>query len=166
MNIEIWCVGGLRERHWREAAAEYEKRLAPYCKLSAREHKDGDRLAAALAGASAASSAASPAPGTGVPRSGAAAAKGGAYVVALDVRGRRLSSEGLSETLASLALAGRSRAIFLIGGAEGLPPEAIAAADLRLSFSDMTFPHQLMRVILLEQLYRAFKILKGEPYHK
>jgi len=148
VNIEVLCVGGLRETYWRGAAAEYAKRLAPYCSLTVTELRE-ER------------------PFGGHGRGGAAG--GGAadaYNIALDVRGKRLSSEGFAALLEDLGVSGRSRVRFLIGGADGLSTETLDSADLRLSFSDMTFPHQLMRVILLEQLYRAFKIIKGEPYHK
>ena len=89
-----------------------------------------------------------------------------AYCVALEIRGRSFSSEAFAKKLEELALEGASHFCFLIGGSLGLSEEVLARAKLRLSFSDMTFPHQLMRVILAEQLYRAMKIIRGEPYHK
>ncbi|MDR1796062.1 MAG: 23S rRNA (pseudouridine(1915)-N(3))-methyltransferase RlmH [Clostridiales Family XIII bacterium] len=140
MNIDIVCVGALRERYWRDAAAEYAKRLSPYCKLSVTEAREAARL----------------------PLEHGA----DAYLIALDVRGGKLSSEGLASKMEALALSGKSRLVFFIGGADGLSSEVLDRVDMRLSFSDMTFPHQLMRVILLEQIYRAFKIQKHEPYHK
>ena len=88
------------------------------------------------------------------------------YVIALDVRGKELSSEALSAKINDLALGGSSNIDFIIGGSLGLSDEVIKRADFRLSFSPMTFPHQMMRVILLEQIYRSFKIIKNETYHK
>ena len=88
------------------------------------------------------------------------------YVIALAVKGKRLSSEGLADKINALALEGRSDVCFVIGGSLGLSPEVMKRADYSLSFSDMTFPHQMMRVILLEQIYRSFKIIRGETYHK
>ena len=88
------------------------------------------------------------------------------YVIALAVNGKRMPSEGLAEKIAGLALEGKSRIAFVIGGSLGLSEDVLKASDMRLSFSDFTFPHQLMRVILLEQVYRAFKINAGETYHK
>jgi 23S rRNA (pseudouridine1915-N3)-methyltransferase len=90
----------------------------------------------------------------------------GAFVIALDIGGKRLSSEGFAERIEQLGIAGQNHLAFVIGGSTGLAPSVLARADLRLSFSDLTFPHQLMRVILLEQIYRAFRIQRGEPYHK
>ena len=88
------------------------------------------------------------------------------YVITLEIRGKKLSSEALAEKMDSLATEGKSDVAFVIGGSLGLSPEVRARADFRLSFSDMTFPHQMMRVILLEQIYRSFKINRGETYHK
>ncbi|MBR2558916.1 MAG: 23S rRNA (pseudouridine(1915)-N(3))-methyltransferase RlmH, partial [Firmicutes bacterium] len=88
------------------------------------------------------------------------------YVIALAVKGRRLSSEGLADKINALGLEGRSDVCFVIGGSLGLSGDVLKRADMALSFSDMTFPHQLMRVILLEQIYRSFKIIRGETYHK
>jgi 23S rRNA (pseudouridine1915-N3)-methyltransferase len=89
-----------------------------------------------------------------------------AYVVALAIEGKMLTSEGLSEKLAELGLRGDSHVAFVIGGSLGLTPSVLERADFKLSFSKMTFPHQLMRVILLEQIYRAMRIMRNEPYHK
>ena len=88
------------------------------------------------------------------------------YLTALAVKGKRLSSEALADNIKALATGGKSRLVFVIGGSLGLSDEVLSACGAQLSFSDMTFPHQLMRVILLEQIYRAFKINAGETYHK
>lgn len=87
-------------------------------------------------------------------------------MVALDIRGKQLSSVGLADFINNLGIKGRSSITFAIGGSLGLSDEVLKRADFKLSFSLMTFPHQLMRVILLEQVYRGFRIIKGEPYHK
>jgi 23S rRNA (pseudouridine1915-N3)-methyltransferase len=168
MNIDILCIGGLKEPWWRDAAAEYQKRLAPYCKITITEFREA-RLPAN----------AGPAEETAVlEKEGAALlaavdrfprAPGSdphAFVIALDIRGKRMSSENLAELIGNLGVSGKSRVVFLIGGSLGLSQAVLSRADLRLSCSEMTFPHQLMRVILLEQVYRGFKILRGEPYHK
>lgn len=159
MEITIICVGNLKETYWVDAVREYEKRLSRYCSLelieikeeksptnpsSADENKvreeEGKRIFKQI--------------------------KSDAFVVALDVFGKSLSSEGLSEMMKESGMSGNSRLIFLIGGSTGLSKEVLSRSDMRLSFSAMTFPHQLMRVILLEQIYRGFKIMKNEPYHK
>ena len=88
------------------------------------------------------------------------------YVIALAIQGKQLSSEDLANFLNDLGIKGRSNIAFVIGGSLGLSDEVLKRADYKLSFSPMTFPHQLMRVILLEQVYRGFRIIKGEPYHK
>lgn len=159
MRITVVAVGKLKEQYWREAVKEYAKRLGAYCRLEICEVADE----------------AFP---EGLPVAGeeqvrvrewrrlARCLRAGTYLVALDVRGEQVSSEQLSARLDNLALRGRSDITFLIGGTLGLPGEALKQAGWRLSFSRMTFPHQLMRVILLEQLYRAFKISRGEPYHR
>lgn len=92
--------------------------------------------------------------------------KAGCFVVVLEVTGKKLSSEALAAKIKEISLQGTNQLVFVIGGAEGLSKEVKQRADFLLSFSDMTFPHQLMRLILLEQVYRAFRILNNEPYHK
>jgi 23S rRNA (pseudouridine1915-N3)-methyltransferase len=92
--------------------------------------------------------------------------KDGMYVIPLDIKGKMISSEELSDKLEKLGIGGHSNIAFIIGGSLGLSKEILKRADYKLSFSPMTFPHQLMRVILLEQVYRGFRIMKGEPYHK
>ena len=149
MNIDIVCIGKLKEKYWQDAAAEYIKRLSRFCKLSvtelpesrsdSKEEESMDILAH-------------------VPK--------GSYVIALDVGGKALSSENFAKKISDLALEGRSDICFVIGGSNGFDDSVRKAADFRLSFSAFTFPHQLMRVILLEQIYRAFKINNNEKYHK
>jgi 23S rRNA (pseudouridine1915-N3)-methyltransferase len=156
LKITIVAVGRLKERHWREAAEEYLKRLAPYATVRVAEVADRDLShdeAVAIA-----------AEGSDVLR--ALDAAGSSHVVALDVDGRQLSSEAFAEWIADHTLNGRSSIAFLIGGAGGLAPDVVARADERLSFGAMTLPHQMARVLLLEQLYRAFRIQRGEPYHR
>ena len=160
MIIEIICIGKLKERYWQDAAAEYVKRLGRFARVEITELPEerlrGDSSAdeAAVIKAEGGSILARLAPG---PQS---------YIIALDVKGKALSSEGLADRVSQLALEGKSRIVFVIGGSLGLSAEVLAAADFRLSFSAMTFPHQMMRVILLEQIYRAFKINANETYHK
>lgn len=154
MQLDLVCVGRLKERHWRDAADEYLKRLGPYARVSVTEIPDRDVSA-------------------DEPRALAAEAADvlraippSAYVVALDLGGAARSSEGLAGWLDALALGGRSRVTFVIGGAAGLHSDVLARADERLSLGPLTLPHQLARVVLLEQLYRAFRISRGEPYHR
>ncbi len=158
MKIRIVAVGKLKEKYLREGVAEYEKRLAPFASvelLETREEymaenpseaqrqqtlaKEGERLLRLVPERS--------------------------FLIVLDVKGKLLSSEVLAERLASLALQGQSDLTFLIGGAFGLSPAVRDRADLRISFSPMTFTHQMVRLLLYEQIYRAFKINRGEKYH-
>jgi len=149
MNITIICVGKLKEKFWQDAAAEYLKRLGRFAKMNIIElaESKSDDVAEE-----------SEAIIAHIPK--------GAFVVALDVGGKSLSSEGLAELIAAKGLEGTSHICFIIGGSNGYNDAVRKASDLRLSFSSFTFPHQLMRVILLEQVYRAFKINAGEKYHK
>lgn len=140
LNVTIVCVGTLKEDYLRAACAEYYKRLGAYCTPKIVELKDGAPILPHI--------------------------KGRAYKIALCVEGRQLSSEELAELTLDIPLRGYSEIIFVIGPFDGLPEEVKAACDLRLSFSKMTFPHQLMRVILLEQIYRALNIAAGGKYHK
>jgi 23S rRNA (pseudouridine1915-N3)-methyltransferase len=153
MRLTVVAVGRLREPFWREAAAEYEKRLRPYATLEVVELPDqdisGDRTRA-------------------IEREGAAilsALPERARVIALDERGKGRGSVEFSERLQELALSGESRVTFVVGGSAGLSGAVLERADERMSLSPMTLPHQLARVVLLEQVYRALKIAKGEPYH-
>lgn len=157
--IRLLCVGKIREAHFRSAIAEYEKRLSRYTKLEileVAEEKAPEALSAALR--------------EQVRRFESERllekAGEGEFLVALTPGGVSLSSEAFAQKLAGWQNAGKSRIAFLIGGSLGLSPEALARADVCLSFSEMTFPHQLFRVMLLEQIYRAFRILGNEPYHK
>lgn len=157
MNIRIVAVGKLKEKYLRDAAAEYMKRLTPFAKaeivelqdeplndespaynVMARE-KEGLKILRAL--------------------------KPSSFVIGLDIGGKPLSSEDLAAFMEDLALKGRSDISFIIGGPSGLSPEVVKRCDFRLSLSAMTFTHQLARVLLIEQLYRSFKIRRGEPYH-
>lgn len=139
LEIDVVCVGNLKEDYLRAACAEYEKRISAYAELKINELKDGAPILPAL------------------PKR--------AYKIALCVEGRQLSSEELSELIYDLPCRGYSRICFVIGPFDGLPEEVKRACDMRLSFSKMTFPHQLMRVILLEQIYRAGNIASGGKYH-
>ena len=160
MTIEIICVGKLKEKYWQDAAAEYSKRLGRFCTLKITELPE-----VRLSGSSAAEEAAvvnaeseailaklSPGPQS--------------FCIALAIKGKSLGSEALADKIADLGLSGKSRIVFVIGGSLGLSEKLIASCDMSLSFSAMTFPHQLMRVVLLEQIYRAFKINANESYHK
>ena len=158
MKIRIVAVGKLKEKYLREGVAEYEKRLAPFASVELRETreeymaenpseaqrqetlaKEGERLLRLVPEKS--------------------------FLIVLDVKGKLLSSEALAKELASRALQGQSDLTFLIGGAFGLSPAVRERADLRISFSPMTFTHQMVRLLLYEQIYRAFKINRGEKYH-
>ena len=159
MNIDILCVGRLKEKYLKDAVAEYSKRLSRYCTLNIIETPDekvsedqgealdekarnaeGERLLKHI--------------------------RDDAYLITLEIEGRSLSSTELASVIYETGLKGISRIQFIIGGSIGLSSEIIKRADMHLSFSRMTFPHQLMRVILLEQIYRSFKINNNEPYHK
>lgn len=159
MNITVICIGKLKERYWTEAAAEYSKRLRSYCSLSIVELAE-KRLPDKPSKAQ--EQEVIRAEGESILKH----IKNGAYVIALEINGKNLSSEGLAEKLGLLALDGKSDVVFLIGGSLGLSQEVLARSDFGLSFSKMTFPHQMMRVILLEQIYRSFKINRNEAYHK
>ena len=159
MNISIICIGKLKEKYWTEAVAEYSKRLSKFCTLQILELKEA-RLP----------DNASPAEEEAVKVSEGQEIlkhiKKDTFVITLEIKGKALSSEGLAEKMEELALLGKSNVAFVIGGSLGLSKDVSARADFKLSFSAMTFPHQMMRVILLEQVYRAYKINKGEKYHK
>ena len=156
MRITIVCVGKLKEKYWQDAIAEYSKRLSRYHKLEIVElpdekapetmspaqeeevkKKEGERILKAI--------------------------KDDAFVVALAIEGKGLTSEGLADFMAKKAVGGVSHMAFVIGGSLGLSKEVMKRADFALSFSAMTFPHQMMRVILLEQIYRAERINRKEP---
>lgn len=159
MKITILCVGKIKEKFYRDAISEYSKRLSRYAKLEIVEvadektrdqasegemelvkQREGERLLASM--------------------------KEDGYVVCLAIEGKMLDSVELSEKIEGLGVAGNSHIYFVIGGSLGLSKQVLSRADYLLSFSKMTFPHQLMRVILLEQIYRAYRIMNHEPYHK
>ena len=159
MKITLVTVGKIKEKFFTDAIAEYSKRLSRYCKLEiiqvadektpdkASENeerqikeKEGERILAQI--------------------------KDGAYVIALAIEGQMLSSEQLAAKIEQLGVSGQSQIVLVIGGSLGLSDAVLKRADYKLSFSKMTFPHQLMRVILLEQIYRAYRITNNEPYHK
>jgi len=159
MQIRVIAVGKIKEPFLREGIAEYEKRLRPYAKLQIVEpaeekrpqpaspanesvaiEKEGERILAAIAE--------------------------NAYVIALDVKGQSWSSEELAASFCERELSGQNQLVFVIGGDLGLSPVVFARSNLRLSLSKMTFTHPMARLLLLEQVYRAFRILRGEPYHK
>lgn len=154
MRITLLAVGRLKERWWREAADEYLKRLRPYADVREVEVPDRDVTADET---------------RALREEGAALVRAlpdGAHAVALEIGGRGMSSEAFAARLDELAVGGRGHVAFLVGGPAGLAPEVLARADERLSLGPMTFPHQMARVVLLEQVYRAFRISRGEPYHR
>lgn len=159
MKITLITVGKIKEKYLKDAIAEYQKRLGAYCKLEIVEvadektpdnasevveeqirSKEGERILKYI--------------------------KDDAYVITLEINGKQLSSEELADKIEELGVRGTSHIMFIIGGSIGLGKEVMKRSDFALSFSKMTFPHQLMRVILLEQVYRGYRIINGEPYHK
>ena len=159
MKITLITVGKIKEKYLKDGIAEYSKRLSRYCKLEIIEvadektpdqasetveeqirDKEGERILKYL--------------------------RDDMYVITLEINGKQLSSEELADKMAALGLQGKSHIAFVIGGSIGLGREVLKRSDYALSFSKMTFPHQLMRVILLEQVYRGYRIINGEPYHK
>ncbi len=159
MNINIIAIGKLKERYWQDAVREYSKRLGSYCSLQIIELKESPLRANPSA---ADELAVKEAEGQEILRR----IRREDYVISLEIRGKGMSSEQLAAKIEDLALNGKSTIDFVIGGSLGLSPAVSQRADLKLSFSAMTFPHQMMRVILLEQIYRSFKIIRGETYHK
>jgi 23S rRNA (pseudouridine1915-N3)-methyltransferase len=159
MNITVISVGKLKEKYLKEAIQEYSTRLTKYCKLDIIEvpdEKAPENMSAAEEDIVKLKE------GQNILKN----IKDDTYVIALAIQGKQLSSEKFSELISDLGLRGKSNITFVIGGSLGLSEEALKRADYHLSFSVMTFPHQLMRVILLEQVYRGFRIIRGEPYHK
>ena len=159
MKITVITVGKIKEKYLKDAIAEYSKRLSRYCKLEILEvadektpdgaseiveenirEKEGERILKLI--------------------------KEDAYVITLEISGKMLTSEELADRIETLGIQGKSHLGFVIGGSIGLGREVLRRSDYALSFSKMTFPHQLMRVILLEQIYRSYRIINGEPYHK
>jgi 23S rRNA (pseudouridine1915-N3)-methyltransferase len=159
MKVTLICVGKLKEKYLSQGVEEYVKRLSRYCSLDIIEladektpdnassvveelikKKEGERILKAL--------------------------KDDSYCIALAINGEMLTSPGLAEKIDALGVSGTSHISFVIGGSLGLSEDVIRRADYKLSFSKMTFPHQLMRMILLEQVYRAYRIIHNQPYHK
>lgn len=159
MKITILAVGKVKEKFYRQGIEEFEKRLSRYCKLEILEvadektpdrasdgemlkikEKEGKRLLSHIRDTD--------------------------YVCALAIEGKQRSSQELADWLNQLGIQGKSSLVFVIGGSLGLHPQVLARADFLLSFSQMTFPHQLMRLILLEQIYRSYRLIAGQPYHK
>ncbi len=159
MNITMISVGRIKEKYLKSGIAEYNKRLSRYCKLSFIEVTD-EKAPENLSEVEMEN--VKNKEGEGILKN----IKDGAYVIALDIKGKMISSEELAEKLNTLGIQGKSNIVFIIGGSLGLSKEILKRADFKLSFSPMTFPHQLMKVILLEQVYRGFRINRGEPYHK
>lgn len=159
MNITIVGVGKIKESFLRDAIGEYAKRLSKYCKFKIEEVADEEcRENASVAEEEAVKAKEGERILKKIPSS--------AYVYALAIDGRKLDSVAFSEELSKLFVGGKSDICFVIGGSIGLSDSVLKRADTKLSFSDMTFPHQLMRYILSEQIYRAFRIMNHEPYHK
>ena len=159
LSITLICVGRLKERFFEEAAYEYIKRLSPMCVCSIREISE-ERIAPSASDLeiSRALLSESRKIRLEIPK--------GAYVAALCIEGKPISSQELSNRISELKMSGTSQIAFIIGGSNGLSPEIKAFADMRLSMSQMTFPHHLARVMLLEQIYRALSIEAGTKYHK
>ncbi len=159
MDITILSVGKIKEKYLTDGIAEYQKRLSRYCRVrfeSVEDEKTPDKAPEAI--------------NAKIKKTEGQRLldrlKKDDTVIALAIDGQKLSSEGLAKKIDALMTGGSSRLTFVIGGSLGLSDEVLSRADIRLSFSDMTFPHQLMQLILLEQIYRSFKIIHGEPYHK
>ena len=158
LSIKIICVGKFKEKYWEAASAEYMKRLRAYCNVSVVEVKE-ERLPANASAADEQNVIIAEG------KSILSKTSGNDYVIALDIGGRELGSEEISDKIKNIAFT-NSTIDFIIGGSLGLSDEVKKRADLRLSFGKITLPHQLARVVLLEQIYRAFKINAGEAYHK
>lgn len=159
MKITLICAGRIRESFLRETVEEYTKRLSRYCRMEILEVADEKTPEGA-----------SPAQEEGIrEKEGERILKKipeDAWVITLEIEGKKMNSLSFAEMLQRLGVEGKSQIVFIIGGSLGLHTAVRRRADFALSFSDFTFPHQLMRVILLEQIYRGFRILNGEPYHK
>ena len=159
MKITLITVGKIKEKYLKDAIAEYSKRLSKYCKLDIIEVSDEK----------------TPDQASETVEEGIRSKEGekilryikdDMYVITLEIAGKMLTSEELAERIEKLGIQGESSIAFVIGGSIGLGKEVLKRSDYALSFSKMTFPHQLMRVILLEQVYRSYRIMNGEPYHK
>ena len=159
MNITLVTVGKIKEKYFRDAIAEYQKRLSRYCKLDIVEvadEKTPDRASEVLENQ--------------IKQKEAERIlkniREDAYCIALTIDGKKRDSVNFAEHMEQLGLMGKSNIVFVIGGSLGLHESVVKRADEKFSFSDLTFPHQLMRVILLEQIYRCYRIINSEPYHK
>ncbi|MDO5490959.1 MAG: 23S rRNA (pseudouridine(1915)-N(3))-methyltransferase RlmH [Bacillota bacterium] len=159
MNIRIIAIGKLKKKYWQDAVKEYAKRLSAYCRLEIIELKESPLRANPSA---AEEEAVRQEEGREILRR----IRREEYVITLEITGKTMSSTRLAGKIEDLGLEGKADVAFVIGGSLGLSEEVSWRADLKLSFSAMTFPHQMMRVILLEQIYRSFKIIRGETYHK
>jgi 23S rRNA (pseudouridine1915-N3)-methyltransferase len=159
MNITLVTVGKIKEKYFRDAISEYSKRLSRYCRLEIIEVADEKTPDKASETAE-----------TQIRQKEAERIlkyiREDAYCIALAINGKKFDSVEFSRHIEKLGIAGKSNIVFVIGGSLGLHDSVLSRADEKLSFSDMTFPHQLMRVILLEQIYRGYRIINGEPYHK
>ena len=159
MKITVVAVGKIKEKFFADAVSEYRKRLGRYCKLEilqVADEKTPDGVSEALEKQI-------------KDREGErilSHIRDGEYVFALAIEGKMMSSEEMAQKMERLVVEGRSQVVFVIGGSLGLSEAVLRRADEHLSFSKMTFPHQLMRVILLEQIYRSYRIMTGGPYHK
>lgn len=156
MNVKIVAVGKIKEKYMKDAISEYEKRLSPYCSFSIVEvtaeqildeslnekykEIEADRLLQSV--------------------------KSDSFVITLEIKGKRFSSELFAQKIKDISLEGINELIFIIGGANGLHSKVSERSNLKISFSDMTFTHQMIRLLLVEQIYRAFKINTNEPYHR
>ena len=159
MKITVITVGKIKEKYLKDAIDEYSKRLSKYCKLEIVEGADDKSPDNSSETAEESI------------RSKEAErilkyVKDDAFIVTLEINGKQLSSEELADKIDKLGIQGTSHIIFVIGGSIGLGKEVLVKSNYALSFSKMTFPHQLMRVVLLEQIYRSYRIINGEPYHK
>ena len=159
MKITLLTVGKIKEKYLKDAIAEYSKRLSKYCKLEIIEvadEKTPDNASEVV------ENVIRDKEGEGLLKY----VKDDAFVITLEIKGKMMTSEELAEKIDTLGIRGVSHIMFIIGGSIGLGEDVIKRSDFALSFSKMTFPHQLMRVILLEQIYRSYRIISGEPYHK
>ena len=160
LRVNIICIGKIKEKYFTDAIAEYQKRLSAFCKMQIIELAE-ERIRSNTPNDAQIAEVLDNEGRRILQKIGA-----GDYVAALCIEGRLLSSEELAETLESVGVAGKSTADFIIGGSYGLSEAVKRRADIRLSMSRMTFPHQMARVILTEQIYRAFEISSGGKYHK
>ena len=159
MKITLITVGKIKENYLKDAIAEYTKRLGKYCKLNIVEvadEKTPDNACEVVEDVIRAKEAERILKNI----------RDDAYVITLEIQGKQLTSEELADKIDKLGVQGTSHITFVIGGSIGLGKDVLNRSDYALSFSKMTFPHQLMRVILLEQIYRSYRIINGEPYHK